>query len=134
MSILLILLLQQAHSNVFFGLLSLVAVGAAYYITELLPGKLPGDFCIDYDFLGVMLPVMIWAGRDKWQSLSLCAAGLLLMGMGNTVQMYALLALIPLAFYNGSRGSARLKGFFYWYYPVHLVVIYAISYVLEKFF
>jgi hypothetical protein len=134
MSILLILLLQLGQRNAFFGILSMVAVGAAYYITQKLPGKLPGDFRIDYDFMGVLLPVMIWAGKDKWQSLSLCAAGLLLMGMGNDIQMYALLALIPLALYNGNRGSARLKAFFYWYYPVHLVAIYAIGYVLEKIF
>lgn len=134
LSILLIFLLQQAQKSAIFGVLSVLAVGAAYYITELLPGKLPGGFRIDYDFLGVLLPVMIWAGRDKWQSLSLCAAGLLLMGMGNRIQMYALLALIPLLFYNEKRGSARLKAFFYWYYPVHWVAIYGVGYLLEKFF
>jgi len=133
LSILLVFLLQLAQKNAFFGLLGLAAVGAVYYITQLLPGKLPGDFGIDYDFLGVVLPVMIWAGKDKWQSLSLCAAGLLVMGMGDPIQMYTLTALIPLAFYTGSRGSTRLKGFFYWYYPVHLVAIYGIGYVLENF-
>ena len=132
LSILLILLLQQAQKNAFFGLLGLAAVGTVYYITQLLPGKLPGDFGIDYDFLGVLLPVVIWAGRDKWQSLSLCTAGLLLMGMESPIQMYGLLALIPLAFYNENRGKARLKAFFYWYYPVHLVAIYGVDYVLEK--
>ena len=134
MSILLIWLLQQAQKNVFFGLLSLLAVGAAYYVTELLPGKLPGDFRVDYDFMGVLLPVMIWAGRDKWQSLSLCAAGLLIMGAGNEVQMYALAALIPLMLYNGNRGKLHLKAFFYWYYPVHLVAIYGVGYLLDTFF
>ena len=29
--------------------------------------------------------------------------------------------------YNGQRGKAKLGTLFYWYYPVHLVVIYGIS-------
>jgi len=132
LSILLIVLLQQAQKSAFWGLLALTAVGAVYYITQVLPGQLPGDFRIEYDFLGVMLPVMIWVGRNKWQSLGMCAFGLLLMGMDNGIQMYGLAALLPLALYNGQRGKHNLKGFFYWYYPVHLAAIYGIGYLFEK--
>ena len=132
LSILIIMLLQLAQKSAFWGLLAVVAIGAGYYVTELLPGKLPSDFRIDYDFLGVMLPVMIWVGKNKWQSLGMCAFGLLLMGMGNQIQMYAVLALIPLALYNEQRGRLNLKGFFYWYYPIHLVVIYGVALLLEK--
>ena len=100
---------------------------------QLLPGKLSSDFRIDYDFLGVMLPVMIWVGKNKWQSLGMCGFGLLLMGMESPIQMYALLALIPLTLYNEQRGRHNLKAFFYWYYPVHLVAIYCIEFLLKKF-
>ena len=134
LSILLIWLFRQAQKNSFFGLLGLMAIGAVYYITEILPGKLPGDFGIDYGFLGVLLPVLIWAGKDKWQALGLCAIGLLLMGIGNDIQMYGVLALIPLMLYNGNRGKHHLKAFFYWYYPVHLVAIYTVGYLIDKFF
>ena len=134
LSILLILLLEQAQKSAFFGILAVTALGGVYYITQILPGQLPGDFRIDYDMLGVMLPVMIWVGRNKWQSLGMCAFGLILMGMENSIQMYAVLALIPLAMYNGQRGKHNMKGFFYWYYPVHLVAIYGIAYLLENYF
>lgn len=134
LSILLIWLLQLAQKNGFFGLLAILAVGGVYYITQLLPGQLPGDFRIDYDFMGVMLPVMIWAAKEKWQSLGVCAIGLVLMGIGNTIQMYGVLAVIPLMLYNGNRGKARLKAFFYWYYPVHLVAICAVGYLIDAFF
>lgn len=132
LSILVILLLQQAQKSPFWGLFAVAAVGAVYYITQLLPGKLPGDFRIEYDFLGVMLPVMIWVGKTKWQSMGMCAFGLLLMGMENSIQMYALMALIPLAMYNEQRGKHQLKGFFYWYYPVHLVAIYGVELLLRE--
>ena len=36
-------------------------------------------------------------------------------------------ALLPLALYNGTRGKAKLKYFFYIYYPLHLVVIHYIG-------
>lgn len=133
LSILLIALLELAQKSAFWGLLSLVALGGAYYVAELLPGKLSVDFGIDYGFLGVILPVMIWAGRNKWQSLGMCAVGLILLGMGNNIQMYGVLALIPLTLYNGQRGKRNLKGFFYWYYPVHLVAIYGVGYLLDAF-
>ena len=133
LSILIIMLLQLAQKSAFWGLLAMVAVGGAYYITQLLPGKLSSDFRIDYDFLGVMLPVMIWVGKNKWQSLGMCGFGLLLMGMESPIQMYALLALIPLTLYNEQRGRHNLKAFFYWYYPIHLVAIYCIEFLLKKF-
>lgn len=132
LSILIIMLLQQAQKSAFWGLLAVIAVGGAYYVTQYLPKELPNDFRIDYDFLGVMLPVMIWVGKSKWQSMGMCAFGLLLMGMDNSIQMYALLALIPLALYNEQRGKLNLKSFFYWYYPIHLVAIYGVDLLLKE--
>jgi len=126
------LLLQRAQKSTFFGRVAVTAIVAVYYLTEVLPGQLPGDFEIDYSFLGVMLPVMIWAGKGKWQSLGMCALGLLLLATGNSIQIYALAALIPLAFYNGQRGKHHLKAFFYWYYPIHLIAIYGVKFLLDK--
>lgn len=134
LSILLIMLLQQSEKSAFWGVVAVAAVAAVYYITEKLPEELPVEFGIDYDFMGVMLPVMIWAGKDKWKSLGLCAIGLLIMGMESKIQMYAILSLIPLAFYTGRRGKWNLKGFFYWYYPTHLAAIYGIGYLIDNFF
>ncbi len=48
-------------------------------------------------------------------------------------KFYALLSLIPIAFYSGKRGKLNLKYFFYIFYPLHLVLIegiYILLYVL----
>ncbi len=105
------------------------ALVGAYFLTEVLPLLLPGtDYAIDYGFFGVLLPVLIHLGQTKWKKLGFCAVGLVLLGLAcGGVQWYALLTLIPLAFYNGKRGKLRLKWLFYWYYPLHLVVIYGLS-------
>ncbi len=101
----------------------------AFFLTEILPGMLPGtDFAVDYGFWGVLLPVLVYLGRKKWQKLCLCAVALLLIsgGIGN-IQIWSLLTLPLLALYNGQRGKWKMKYFFYIYYPLHLVVIYMIG-------
>ena len=42
-------------------------------------------------------------------------------------QPFAILAILPIAMYNGEKGFLKNKYFFYAFYPVHLFVFYAIS-------
>ena len=100
------------------------------YICQFMP--VPG-FHVDYGIMGVMLPVAIYLGRNKAEKLFLAAV--LLCGVAMTssmpdIQWYALPSLLLLAFYNGRRGKNGMKYLFYIYYPLHLVVIYAISLLL----
>lgn len=97
-----------------------------WFVSDYLPGLVPG-FYIDYGFWGILLPVLVWLGRSKWQSLLLCGAGLALLSLGSPLQWYSLLTLPLLALYNGTRGKAKLKYLFYIYYPAHLALIYLIS-------
>ena len=98
-----------------------------YLVCEVLPIYVNG-FLVDYGFIGVMLPFLIYLGKDKWSKLFLASCGLFLLTVEfRGVQEFAFIALIPLWFYNGKRGRARLKYFFYIYYPLHLGVIYLIS-------
>lgn len=109
-----------------FAALALVSV---YCISEVLPKYLPG-FYVDYGFAGIMLPVLIWFGKEKWQNILLCSVGLVFMSIGNGIQWYSLLALPLLILYNGTRGKRKLKYLFYIYYPAHLALLYLISLVV----
>ena len=42
------------------------------------------------------------------------------------LQLYSLLALLPISLYNGKRGYKFNKYVFYAFYPVHLIILYAI--------
>lgn len=114
---------QPTLQSIAVAVLSLLSV---WFISDILPRLIPG-FCVDYGFFGILLPVLIWLGRDKWQSICLCGAGLVLLSIGNATQWYSLLTLPLLALYNGSRGKVNMKYLFYIYYPAHLALIYLIS-------
>lgn len=105
----------------------------AFFITEVLPGWVPHtDFSVDYGFLGVMLPLMVYLAKGKWQKLWVCAVMLLALGLQvGYVQIWGLLTLPLLALYNGQRGKWKMKYFFYIYYPLHLVAIYGIEFLLQ---
>lgn len=125
----LILLLKRAQKAPSEGAWALFGMGvvAVLFITELLPLLLPWDFGVDYGFLGVMLPVLVYLGKGKWQRLLITGVMLFLLGLYyGYIQPWGLLALLPLALYNGQRGAWRLKWLFYLYFPIHLGVIYLI--------
>lgn len=102
---------------------------------------------LDYGYTGVLLPLFVTlfdykAGEDpeyfaEFDRLAyrLCAffVGLLLLVLDkgfDSLQVWCLLAVIPLAFYNGKAGSRKLKYGFYLFYPLHLLAIEAVSVLL----
>ena len=86
------------------------------------------DFAVDYDIWGVLLPVAVYFAPSREWKLVAAAAMLVVLALfwGGT-QWWSLLALIPLACYNGKRGKYKMKNLFYIYYPAHLVVIYILD-------
>jgi hypothetical protein len=96
-------------------------------------------FFIDYGFWGCMLPVFAslldFRGLPVPQILNRLdnhylklipfALGIVLMclNLNSTMEWYSLIALVPLALYNGERGKYNLKYFFYIFYPAHLVAL-----------
>lgn len=103
--------------------------GAVWFLCEELPKVLwATDYCIDYGLAGVLLVVGLYYAKRPMSKLVM--AGVILIVLAITfggVQWYGLLALLPLALYNGQRGKMKLKYLFYIYYPAHLVVIYLIG-------
>ena len=119
----------RKNKGILSAVLALIVFGGVIYACYLLPGKLPNtDFHIDYGFLGIMLPVVIYLVPDKQGKLFAAAAMLIAMsGRWGNIQWYALLALPLLLLYNETRGKAKLKYLFYIFYPVHLVAIHLID-------
>ena len=112
---------------------ALVGTATVWFLTEMLPGMLPAtDFCIDYDFWGVMLPVLVYCAKDKRLRLALTAVCLGFLGNAyGWVQWFALGAVPLLALYNGQRGKWKGKYLFYIYYPVHLVILHFLGMLLR---
>lgn len=95
-----------------------------FFLCVVLPDLLPHtDFQVDYGLAGVLLPVLIYGAGTRGLLLGLF---LLAMQFGS-IQWFAFGAVPLLLAYNGQRGKANIGKLFYWYYPVHLVVIYGIS-------
>ena len=109
----------------FFGF-SLFTV---YFLTVILPVILKKtDYNIDYGFFGVILPLLIYIGKNKTQKLLMLTSGLVLVSLTNSpIQWYSLLSVPIIALYNEKRGRLKMKNFFYIFYPLHLLVIYFIS-------
>lgn len=130
LSIGLILLLQKFRrsKNPLWLLLFFAALAACWFFTEHLPGLLPGtDYGVDYGFLGVLLPVAIWLMPTKPLQLLAASGVMLLMAAVNPYQFLALPAIALLALYNGRRGKHNIKQLFYWYYPLHLGILYLLA-------
>ena len=105
---------------------------AAYFLCEVLPDLLIGtDYQIDYGIWGVMLPLLVYFGKNAKQKLLYFACDLVLLSFRlGGIQWYALAAVALLALYNGKRGKYRMKYLFYIYYPAHLALIQLIRMLL----
>ncbi len=111
---------------------SAAGFAAVFFVCECLPNLLPNiDFAIDYGIWGVLLPVFVYLGRTRKQQLCLAAVDMLFLSITlQGVQWYSFAVLPLLAVYSGKRGKLKLKYLFYVYYPLHLVVIYAIGLIM----
>ena len=134
LSLCLIYLLDYAREAPGIGRWCLFGLGVitAWFLCQVLPTLLPGtDFRIDYDFWGIALPLLIYLGKTRPQSLLLAAVGLVGLALDHGGRQWlGLLALPLLMLYDGTRGKRNIKYLFYFYYPAHLVVIYILSMIL----
>ena len=155
LSTLLIYLLQYAkecsfakEKKPFEILIAWICFGCSVLAVKVLTDTLK----FDYGFFGVLLPVFValpdtyrlnapkWLEKidTKWAKMLTLSAGMVFLAlqvmqtdatMGN-IQWYAFFALVPLVFYNEKPGKLRLKYFFYLYYPLHMVLLQGIYWLL----
>lgn len=77
----------------------------------------------DYGFKGVFLIEVLYALRHDRKIQAIFGA------VAISWETYGPLGFIPVWFYNGERGKQN-KAFFYWFYPVHLLLIGIFKYLL----
>lgn len=106
-----------------------VLVLLVFSLTEILPRLFPDSgLQFDYGFIGMLIPVVLSQLDTKRGKLLAEALLLIILSVNiSKYQLFSLLALILLAFYNGRRGKMNIKYLFYAYYPAHIAVIYIIA-------
>lgn len=116
----------------YFALL-IIAIGVSAWLNYGLPKLITKyRFSFDYGFFAMILPLLVYMFKEKWQKLIALAVGLFPIAFFTPwlIQWFSYLALPILAFYNGEKGKLNIKYLFYVYYPLHLVVLYGISLIV----
>lgn len=91
------------------------------------------DYDIDYNIVGILLPVACYFTKGKKTKILVFILGLIaLSAFYGGIQWFCLLTIPLLGMYNGQRGKITLKRFFYLYYPAHMCVIYLIDILLSR--
>lgn len=83
---------------------------------------------VDYGFYGVLLILLFYYLRGKRFPLFLAGSAVLILTEGIGFAPYFVLSMALVCLYNGKRGRLRRKYLFYWFYPVHLLLLFAIRY------
>lgn len=100
---------DNGRKNLF---LAILPIAAGMYLAWLID--------TDYNYKGVFLIAILYLMR--YARLYQCIGG----AAAVSWELPAPLAFIPVYLYNGTRGK-QIKYFFYWFYPVHLVFLYAVT-------
>lgn len=125
--------LEFSHQNVFFtlffGMLMLYVMTRMKNILMQYAVVLVAIFVCrflhtDYSSIGVLLVFIFYVFRQRTVE-KLLIAGFIFLGLTGGLQLYALLALPLIALHNGEQG-AKMKAFFYLFYPAHLLILYLV--------
>lgn len=124
---------QNVYFTLLLGVLMIYfyenATGLRQILGMLAVGIVTTLLDVDYGIRGVMLIFLLYVLRDRPVVKTALAYPLLSGGVA------AFLAFIPINLYNGKRGFIRgswLKYGFYMFYPVHIMALLFVKYLLER--
>ena len=138
-SIILIYLFEYIEQNiikkdivktVFFIMLFLSTLGTFFYITQNY-----NYFVGNYNFYGIISPLIIYIFKKYLGKYNIIASVIFIslasvyhgIHINFWVNHLTFIGALLLLLYNGKRGSAKLKYFFYIFYPLHFIIVYGIS-------
>ena len=139
LSISLIYLIEHFLHNktILNGIFMVIAIAIVLFLTlkcpkiEFLASRIYG-FNVDYGIWGVTLPVLVYFINNHKLRIVFLTLFFVVRGFTAFLGWWPLISIPFIALYNGQRGKAKMKYFFYVFYPVHLVIIYAIAIIMQK--
>lgn len=114
---------QGRKENIKAVLLQLGTVALVAVVAELLK--------CDYGGQGIIFIAGFYILRGDCILQALGYLVLFMVTTGNQPTICTMLAAIFILLYNGKRGKLKLKYFFYWFYPAHILLLYGMTLLLK---
>jgi len=119
---------QNVLFTFFIGLIMLIFLDK-FYKKYILQGLVISISCVfayffntDYSYIGILFIAVFYLFRDD-KVLMMLFAVILCIYESSGFYYSAALSLIPMSLYNSEKGRLNLKYFFYWFYPLHMLVL-----------
>lgn len=93
------------------------------------------NITVDYGAYGILITLMFYIFKNQKQNALICFVALILIKFTKSIvyninDIFVILQLLSipiLAAFNGNKGKLNLKYLFWWFYPLHMAVLYMIS-------
>lgn len=119
---------QKIEYWLYVGAAVLLVTFLCFGLTDILEKT---DYDIDYNIVGILIPIMCYFTENRRRKIWVFALGLIALSVYyGGIQWYCLLAIPLVGMYNYRKGKANIKNFFYYYYPAHMCLIYVIDMII----
>lgn len=82
---------------------------------------------VDYGYLGILYIAFIYLFKEFRIVQAISIPIIYMICRGVNVPIFIYISSILILLYNGKRGKLNLKYIFYWFYPVHILVLYILA-------